>query len=110
MKTFDVASRTAEEGGEHVLGARQTGTHACYMIYGRLKPGEGGRLINPGDGHEEIILSVKGDLGVSGHLTGTLKEGSAFHVAGNVSCYLRNLSEEEAVYVAAGGHSESGRH
>jgi hypothetical protein len=108
MKTFDVVSKAVGEDGEYVLGYKDTGTHACYMIYGRLGPGEEGRLIKPGKGHEEIVMAVRGDLEVSGHLSGTLKEGTAFHVAGDVSCYLGNPSDEEAVYIASGGHSAGG--
>ena len=42
MKTYDVFGTTGESG-EYVLGARETGSHACYLIYGVLKPGEKGR-------------------------------------------------------------------
>jgi hypothetical protein len=107
MKTFEVRAEAAREG-EFIVGARQTGTHECYFIYGTLAPGEGGRLINPGAGHEEIILAVSGAFEVTGALTGTLEEGQAFHVAEDTECFLKNVSESDAVYVAAGGHSESG--
>jgi hypothetical protein len=107
MKTFEVKAEAAREG-EFILGARHTGTHACYLIYGTLAPGEGGRPVKPGAGHEEIILAVRGTFEVTGALTGTLTEGQAFHVAGDTECFLRNISESDAVYVAAGGHSEGG--
>jgi len=108
MKTFEVTIRALEEGGEFVLGVKDTGTHACYMIYGTLKPGEKGRLIKPGAGHEELVLAVKGDIGVTGKENWTLREGTAFHIAGDDECFLDNESSEEAVYVVAGGHSEGG--
>jgi hypothetical protein len=109
MKTFEVAGKALSAGGEHVLGFKETGTRACYLIYGTLRPGEEGRLVSPGAGHEEIILSLKGDIEVSGHQRGTLKEGEAFHLAGDAKCYLKNGTAGEAVYVASGGHS-AGRH
>jgi hypothetical protein len=70
MKTFDVTENAVPPEGEFVLGYKDTGTHACYMIYGRLEPGEEGRLIRPGSGHEEIVMAVKGDLEVSGASVG----------------------------------------
>jgi len=42
MKPFDVTNKVGESG-EYVLGSRDTGSHACYLIYGVLKPGEKGR-------------------------------------------------------------------
>jgi len=108
MKSFEVSRRASGEGGEFVLGVADTGTHACYMIYGKLGPGEGGRLIKPGRGHEELVLAVKGDISVTGKYQGLLREGTAFHITGDDECYLQNESSSEAVYVAAGGHSEGG--
>jgi uncharacterized cupin superfamily protein len=108
MKTFDLGAMASD--GEYVLGLKDTGTHACYMIYGSLKPGEGGRTIRPGKGHEEIVMAVKGEFEVTGSLSGTLREGSAFHIAGEDECFLRNASSETAVYVAAGGHTPGAEH
>lgn len=108
MKTFETRKRALEEGGEYVLGAKDTGSHACYMIYGVLRPGEKGRLIKPGQGHEELVLAQKGDLVVTGKLSGTLREGTSFHVTGDDECFLENPSPTEAVYIVAGGHSGGG--
>ncbi|MBM4145528.1 MAG: hypothetical protein FJ240_04520 [Nitrospira sp.] len=80
------------------------------MIYGLMKPHEKARAINPGKGHEEIVLAVKGDLHVTGYCKFCLKEGSAFHIKGNHECFLENKAESDAVYVIAGGHSEKGHH
>lgn len=100
---------TAEEG-ESVLGLADTGSHACYMIYGIVKPGETRRLVKPGHGHEEIVLAMKGDFDLSGACNGRLEEGQAFHLSGDVSVFLENKGEEEAVYIISGGHSEGGHH
>lgn len=108
MEKFDLKKLLRASGGEYVLGAKDTGSHACYMIYGTVMPGEPPRLINPGAGHEEIVLVVYGGLEVSGHVSGALDEGEAFHVAGDVECYLKNTGDAPAVYVASGGHSSHG--
>ena len=111
MKKYELIKKALESANhECILGSEDTGSHACYMIYGVLKPGEKERLIKPGKGHEEIILAVKGNLEVTGHYTGILEEGCAIHLAGDESCFLENKSPAEAAYVIAGGHSEPGHH
>lgn len=111
MKIFELKNKALlSENGEHILGSQETGSHACYMIYGILKPGEKGRVIKPGEGHEEIVLAMKGDIAVTGHCAGTLKEGSAFHIDGEDECFLENKGISDAVYIIAGGHSEGGHH
>jgi hypothetical protein len=106
MKVFEVASRIAGSG-EYILGFDETGSHACYLIYGVLKAGEKGRELKPGRGHEEMILVVTGDLTVTGAVTVTLKQGQAIHLRGEESCFAENRSTSEAVYVVSGGHSAS---
>lgn len=98
------------ETGECILGYQETGSHACYLIYGVLRPKEKGRAVKPGIGHEEIVLAMKGELKVTGYYSGNLQEGSAFHVVGEHECYLENTGESDAVYIIAGGHSEAGHH
>lgn len=111
MKIFNMRDKAlVSESGEHILGSQDTGSHACYMIYGILKPGEKGRVLKPGKGHEEIVLAMRGDMEVSGHYSGILKEGSAFHIAGDNEYFIENKAESEAVYIIAGGHSEEGHH
>ncbi|MEK6744444.1 MAG: hypothetical protein AABZ15_12575 [Nitrospirota bacterium] len=109
MSTFDVASKVSLSG-EYILGADQTGSHGCYLIYGVLKAGEGGRELRPGKGHEEIVLVLRGDLFVRGHYAGPLKEGQALHLRDDENCLLDNPGDGESLYVIAGGHSEGGRH
>lgn len=111
IKPFELKTRAHEaESGEYVLGSHDTGSHACYMIYGTLKPGEQGRSVKPGKGHEEIIMAVIGDLLLSGSFSGMLKEGTALHLAGDDECFLQNMSAAGAVYIIAGGHGEGGHH
>ncbi len=105
MKKIDVKGMAAKSGGEYVFGADDTGSHACYMIYGTLAPGEKGRRIRPGEGHEEMIAAITGPLRISGDLSGTLAEGEATHLMGEQTCYLENTTSTEIVYIIAGGHS-----
>jgi hypothetical protein len=111
MKRFEVKNKAIySEKGEFLLGFREIGSHACYMIYGVLNSKEKARSLKLGPGHEEIILAMKGDLEVTGYYSGSLKEGFALHLVGNQGCLLENRGETEAVYIIAGGHSEVGCH
>ncbi len=106
MRIFEVKNNaTQSKGGEFLLGFQQTGSHACYLVYGILKSGEKARSLKPGPGHEEIVLAMKGDLEVSGLYSGGLKEGSALHLKGNEECFLENRGGFDAEYIIAGGHS-----
>lgn len=109
MRIFDVRGK-AGESEEYILGSEQTGSHACYLIYGTMRPNEKDRHLKPGRGHEELLLAVKGDFRVTGHVAGTIKEGQAIHLTGEETSQLENLTEAEAVYVIAGGHSSGGHH
>jgi hypothetical protein len=109
MRIFDVR-RNVNDSGEYILGSEQTGSHACYLIYGTMKPGETGRKLEPGKGHEELFLAVSGDLVATGHFTGTIKEGQAVHLKGDETCQLQNDSNMEATYIISGGHSDGGHH
>ena len=111
MNTFELMdkARNAVEG-ESILGYKETNSHACYMLVGVMKPGEKGRRLKPGAGHEELVLTTKGSFAVTGFIKGTLAEGFAIHLAGEQECLLENISGADAIYVLSGGHSESGHH
>jgi len=108
MKKINLKEKASENKGEYVFGAEDSGSHACYMIYGVLKPGEKERMIRPGKGHEEILAAVKGSLTVTGQYSVALEEGHAFHIEGEQTCFLENIGDSEAVYIVAGGHSGHG--
>jgi hypothetical protein len=109
MKIFEMKNKALDsENGEYILGFQDTGSHACYMIYGILKPKEKGRVIKPGKGHEEIVLAMKGDLEITGYYSLSLKEGSAFKTEGENECFLENKGGFDAAYIIAGGHSDGG--
>ena len=109
MKIFEVISRVGESG-ETILGAEDTGSHACYLIYGRMRGRERDRRLKPGKGHEEMILAVEGDFRFSGEAEGTLTQGQAVHLSGEETLFLENLTDGPAIYLLAGGHSDSGHH
>ena len=106
MKSYDLRTLAVQEGGEYVLGMKDLNTHACYMIYGLLKPREERRLVKPGKGHEEILCTVVGALVM--HTSGgeiRLEENHAVHVKEDESFDISNPSDDTVVYVMAGGHS-----
>ena len=100
-----------QTGGECVLGVRILKTHACYLIYGELAPGEEGRKVSPGAGHEEILMAVQGNIELAEEAgTHILREGEAVHVVEEESMTLANRGTEKAVYVLAGGHPGKDHH
>ncbi len=109
LKTYDCLMRAKAEGGETVLGAGELETHACYLIYGIIDPGQKGRVLNPGAGHEEILCLVAGMVTLTGpEGSQNLKVGEAVYIKGDVTYTLENPQKMPAVYIAAGGHSEGG--
>ena len=110
MHKINLRDMAEKNSGEYVFGSADTGSHACYMIYGTLKPGEKGRVVKPGKGHEEMVLAARGKLHITGDFSGILEEGSAIHLAGEQTCILENPGTSDAVYVIAGGHAEHGHH
>lgn len=111
MKVYDLKVRAAAAGGETVLGTADLETHACYLIYGHLAPGQKGRILKPGPGHEEIICLASGRAvleGPEGRFE--LTPGQAFYLVGDVTYSLENPGTETAVYLAAGGHSAGHEH
>ncbi|MEW5913686.1 MAG: hypothetical protein AB1814_14090 [Thermodesulfobacteriota bacterium] len=110
-KVFDLAGRVLREGGETVLGLKDLGTHACYLIYGVLEPGGEPRVLKPGDGHEEIILAVSGSMQVQGSEGSlTLQPGQAVYLQGAETWQATALGPGQACYVAAGGHTPGQEH
>ena len=93
----------SSEDREFVFGAEHTGSHACYMIYGVLEPGEKDRMIKPGRGHEEIVLAASGELAVSGALSCRLRQGEAFHVVEEQTAYLENPGKPKLPTSLQGG-------
>jgi uncharacterized cupin superfamily protein len=107
MEIFEVADKLGTSG-EYILGADVTGSHACYLIYGRLAPGERGRELRPGKGHEELVLCLEGEMHLAGCYSGVLRQGKAIHLRGEESCTAENAGSGDVVYVVAGGHAGGG--
>ncbi len=110
MDVYDVSELAVKNKGEYVLGSAELHTHACYFVYGVLKPDEKGRVIKPGNGHEEIACIVQGEVILRGESEiFNLKKGQAFHIRGEDAYHMDNNGKAEVIYVIAGGHGE-GRH
>ncbi len=112
MKIYKLPELTdASPTNEYCLGLKDLNTHSVYLLHGRLRPGETGRKISPGRGHEEILFVVKGSITVrSDKYTFPVSAGEAFHAKGEETFFLDNPGNSEAVYIAAGGHSSNSRH
>lgn len=113
MKVYDVSKMASmEKTREYVLGSKALDTHACYLIYGTMQPGEKDRLVRPGSGHEEIICVVSGDALLRGEGESLrLGVGHAIHLRGEQTMHMDNVSgSDPLVYIAAGGHSEHHSH
>ncbi len=105
-RIYDVSADAKEKGGECILGSAELHTHACYLVYGILTPGEKGREIRRGKGHEEIVCLVSGGASIRGAAGSVrLAAGQAFHLSGEESFLMDNDADKETVYVIAGGHS-----
>jgi mannose-6-phosphate isomerase-like protein (cupin superfamily) len=109
MKRFELASRAAVEGGETVLGSKDLGTHACYLLYGVLRPGESARELRPGPGHEEIFFVIEGEMRLErGGEAVIVAAGEAFHLDGEARWFALAEGNSPVRYVAAGGHASAG--
>jgi uncharacterized cupin superfamily protein len=104
MKIFDIIGKVGGSG-EYILGSEQTGSHGCYLIYGILQPGETGRELKPGHGHEEIVLALQGDITLTGAQANALKQGQALHLIGEETVLAGNSGTTHVVYVVSGGHA-----
>ena len=105
MKIFDLQGLSEKSEGEYVLGLKDLNTHAVYIVYGFLEPGETGRKVLPGTGHEEILCITKGSVNVKTPVKSfTLKTGEAVHVREEDEWTLENPGDETVFYVLAGGH------
>jgi len=101
---------TVSRPGEYVVGAEQTRSHVCYLLYGVLKAHET-RVLSPGHGHEEIFCCMEGAVEVrTGEEEVTVQKGQCFHLKGEESAEISNQGEGVVVYVLAGGHSDQSHH
>jgi len=103
---FDLYQGAMDAGGEYVLGRKDLHTDACYLIYGILQPGETDRLMRPGEGYEEILCAVDGEVLMStAGGESLLKAGHALHVKEDESFNISNPGDRPVVYVIAGGRT-----
>ena len=96
--------------GEYLIGAEQTKSHACYLIYGVLRAGEE-RDYSVGEGHAEIFCLIEGELKVNdGNNEYVLKKGQAFYLEGEKKVTASNKGRNLAIFVMAGGHISGDSH
>lgn len=96
--------------GEFIIGADVTGSHACYLIYGVIRGNEE-REISPGEGHEEILLVIEGNLSfLTENEKTVLTKGQAVYLKGAEKAVIRANEGMTAIYVIAGGHSDASHH
>lgn len=109
MKVINVKDNLYREG-EYLVGFEQTGSHACYFIYGLIKK-EDIREVSPGEGHEEIIALIEGSLEVkyNDHSI-ILNKGQSIYLKGREAVTLKPYNCDLAIYVIAGGHAEDSHH
>src|SRR5512143_1291048 len=103
MKTFRINDHLQEDFGEYVLGPHELGNEIGYMAMGEMKPGEK-RLLNPGRGHEEILLVVHGDAAV-GEKGAPLGMGQAIFIPSGGKASI-TAGTKGCTYVSAGAHVE----
>ncbi|MGD8564064.1 MAG: hypothetical protein PVG03_16095 [Desulfarculaceae bacterium] len=110
-QVFDLAGRVFRDGGETILGLDDLGTHACYLIYGVLSPGDPPRKLLPGPGHEEIFIVISGAMEIKdAERAFVVQSGQAFHLQGEESYEAQAAGPGEARYIAAGGHTPGAEH
>jgi uncharacterized cupin superfamily protein len=82
-----------------------------YLGLGYLEPGESGRKGGPPRGHEEIIYSLDGkiEIKLKEEIT-ILNEGELLFLPDGNKIHLKNLSENRAYFVVAGGHPKPHKH
>jgi len=104
MRSFDLDDLASLFGGEYVLGKKDLHIDSCYMVYGKLKAGEGERLVRPGEGRDEILCAVDGPMLMhTRHGDVVLDPGHAVHVDERESFFISNPSNQSVVYIMAGG-------
>lgn len=107
-KIFNLKENVYREG-EYIIGSSQTGSHACYFLYGILKKGET-KDVSPGKGHEEIFVCIEGAIELtSENESFVLHKGQAIHLVGEER-YIMKGEADTSIYVIAGGHSDASHH
>ena len=92
------------QSGEYFLGCGGISASPVYIRYGRLRPKETGRVVTPPDGSEEIIYIIKGAVTARRAKSSfPLSSGEAFFL--NCQFILDNSSDDEALYIIAGGNA-----
>lgn len=109
LKRVNIKENLFREG-EYLVGFEQTGTHACYFLYGVLKTGEQ-RKMSPGRGHVEIISILEGEVEVlnSGKREKFVR-GEGFVLEGEERVEVKATGGKPVIYVISGGHTDLSHH
>lgn len=105
MKIFKLPQLAeAAPNGEYCLCTEKASTGSVYILYGRLRPGEGSHKMTLPAGHEEIICVVKGEMAVNcDRKRFTVSAGEAFNPGECRTLELDNTGDGEAIYISARG-------
>ena len=77
-----------------------------YLGLGFLDPNESDRIEGPGEGHEEILYLVDGQIQiVTPSEKFTLQEGQTYFISDGLKVYLNNLTDKRCYFIIAGGHT-----
>lgn len=107
MKIFKLPKLAdSASDGSFRLGTEELGSDAIYMLYTRLRPGEGPKKFTPPAGAEEIIFVMNGNLRVKcSKMDFLVGPGEAFHSKGAASFQMENIGADDAVFISAGGRA-----
>lgn len=107
MKIFKLPKLAdSASDGSFCLGTEDLGSDAVYMLYTKVRPGEGPKKITPPPGAEEIIFVMKGNLRVKcSKMDFLVGPGEAFHSKGAASFQMENIGSDDAVFISAGGRA-----
>ena len=82
-----------------------------YLGLGYLESGESGRKQGPGNGHEELLYAVDGQLEITiKKEIFTLNEGEIYFIPDGSKVKLRNTLDKRVYFMIAGGHTTPHRH
>jgi len=110
---FNLKKRCIESGKkEFYYGAKLNKMiQDTYLGMGFLEPNEEKRKVGPGRHHEEIICILNGKVQVSSkNGEELLNEGEVYFMEDGKKIRLKNLKDERAFFVIAGGHTKHHSH
>jgi len=98
--------------GEFFYGAKiNKEIKDVYLGLCFLEPGESNRKAGPGIGHEELLYLINGQIQIElKNEQLTLNAGEVYFISDGLKVKLKNLSDERAYFMIAGGHTKFHEH